>query len=88
VKVAAAANRCCWTDPIAANGGEPLQGFEPHLCEGFYAGAASNRLIDAGWLLFSEDMTEIYAVSGDRWLPLRNRQLLAPARMEQWSKII
>jgi len=37
-------------DPIAANGGEPLQGFESHFVEGFFAGEASNPLTGSGRL--------------------------------------
>lgn len=35
-------------DPIAAHGGQPLQGFELHFVEGFLAGEANNPLAGSG----------------------------------------
>lgn len=75
-------------DPVAANGGEPLQGFEPHFLEDIFAGEVSNPLAGSGRLFCSEDMIEIEAAyvnygtlveeewntaSGNGWSPLRNR---------------
>lgn len=75
-------------DPIASNGGQPLQNFEASSLGDFFAGDASNPLEGSGRLFYNQNITENYeeyaaygtqvveewnAESGLRWFPLRNR---------------